>query len=94
MSEYATCAACGDRVRNSYNGWTQHTEGAKHGLVMMGLTPAVADRIAQECADAGIAHEAAMAAVRYALNLPPSELARKATALHEFAAGLSERLPE
>jgi hypothetical protein len=55
---------------------------------MMGMSPAEAERIVQACADAGIAYEAAMAAVRFALQQSPQDLAQKAAALHEFAAGL------
>lgn len=88
MSEWTTCPACGGEVHNSHAGWTRHTESPRHMLVMMGLSVEEADRISRECADAGIAYETAIAALRYALTRPPGDLARMASQLHQFAARL------
>lgn len=85
MSEWVACPTCGGEVHNSYSGWERHSAGPKHALVLMGLSPDEADRIVQACAAAGIAYEAAMSAVRFALHQSPQELARKAEALREFA---------
>jgi hypothetical protein len=88
VSEWAVCPSCGSDVHNSFVGWERHSDGPRHRLILMGLSPDEADRIIQACADAGIAYDTALAALREALSEPPQELARKAAALRDFAASL------
>ena len=92
-AEWAVCPVCGSDVYNSGDGWTRHTNGPHHRLALMGLSPAEAERIVRACADAGVAYEAAMAAVIVALSAPPKELAQKAAALRDFAASLDTNPP-
>lgn len=85
MSEWVSCPLCADSVHNSLEGWTRHTDGPRHHIVAMGLSPDEAERVIQACADAGLAYETAMALLRESFTAPAGELQRRANALREFA---------
>jgi hypothetical protein len=80
------CPVCGDGpFPCSYNGWTQHEGGAYHRLFLLGVPPDEIGSVIQAIADAGVPFEAAMAAIRDALRMPPEQLRAAAERLREFA---------